>query len=373
MRDTGRRLSIVHAAAPARFGGLESVLTTLAPAQAAAGDQVVAALILTPDDPPDHPVLATLSKAGVPVERIVIWGRDYATERREIRRVLRETGADVLHTHGSRVDVVDAPVARRCGVATVTTVHGYTGGGFRNKLYEWLQTRACRRFDAVVAVSDVLASELSGQRIDPERVRTIPNAWSPTEPAMDKSVAREELGVPLGGLRVGWVGRLTQEKGPDVFIRAAAGVRRRDVDFSVIGAGKEVMECKRMACELQIGQRVTWHGEIPNASRLLPAFDVLVTTSRTEGTPMLVFEAMASLVPLVATRVGGVPRVLSVDDAILCESEDSVAIAGAIERVLNDPVAAAERATSAARTLETRYSVGEWVSAYRRVYQSVVA
>ena len=87
-------------------------------------------------------------------------GRAYLRERAAIARLLREVRPDVVHTHGYRPDVLDAGVARGQGIAVVTTVHGFTGGGWKNRVYEWLQCRAFRRFDAVVAVSRPLVGLL---------------------------------------------------------------------------------------------------------------------------------------------------------------------------------------------------------------------
>jgi hypothetical protein len=129
MRTTPSHLSVVHLLAPARFGGLESVVETLSAGQADAGDSVCVAPVLAPDEVADHPFVEALRGRGVEVAVLEIGVRGYMRERREVAALLRARGAHVLHTHGYRPDVVDAPVARRMGVAAVTTVHGYTGGG----------------------------------------------------------------------------------------------------------------------------------------------------------------------------------------------------------------------------------------------------
>src|SRR2546429_548043 len=82
--------------------------------------------------------------------------------------------------------VVDAGAARRLGIPVVTTVHGYTGGSWRNRLYERLQRRAFRRFDAVVAVSQRLADSLTHDGVPRDRVHLIRNAWAGAEPLLDR-------------------------------------------------------------------------------------------------------------------------------------------------------------------------------------------
>src|SRR5439155_136427 len=106
---------------------------------------------------------------------------------------------DVVQTHGYRPDVLDAGAARRLGIPVVTTVHGYTGGSWRNRLYERLQRRAFRRFDAVVAVSQRLADSLTHDGVPRDRVHLIRNAWAGAEPLLDRDAARRAPGEGRGG------------------------------------------------------------------------------------------------------------------------------------------------------------------------------
>src|SRR5713101_3623616 len=92
----------------------------------------------------------------------------------ELGRRLRPA---VVHTHGYRPDVVDAGAARRLGIPTVTTVHGFTGGGWKNRFYERVQRRSHRRFDAVVAVSRPLVEQLLRDGVPPRRLHLVQNAW----------------------------------------------------------------------------------------------------------------------------------------------------------------------------------------------------
>ena len=143
-----------------------------------------------------------------------------------------------MHTHGYHVDVVDAGAARRAGVRTVTTVHGFTGGDWKNWIYERLQRRAFRRFDAVVAVSRPLARDLERTGVPSARVHMVPNAWPASDPPpLPRDQARAQLAVPNRRFHVGWVGRLSDEKGPDVFLESLA--RLRDIPWTacVLGEG----------------------------------------------------------------------------------------------------------------------------------------
>jgi glycosyltransferase involved in cell wall biosynthesis len=159
---------VLHVVAPAAFGGLERVVTMLAGGMRGLGHDVHVTAIVDGRGA-EQSFLVALAAAGVPTRALAVPGRAYGTERAAIAQLCREIRPDVVHTHGYRPDVVDAGVARRLGIPIVTTVHGFTGGGWKNRLYEWVQCRAFRRFDAVVAVSRPLVAGGGGGGGPPPR------------------------------------------------------------------------------------------------------------------------------------------------------------------------------------------------------------
>ena len=367
-------LSIVHALAPAPFGGLETVLLHLATGLSAAGENVTVAPIVGPDEGDEHPFVRSLEGTDVRITPIELPGRGYIAERRAVGELLRRVGADVLHTHGYRPDVVSSGVAARAGVPRVTTVHGFTGGGGKNRLYEALQRRVFRRFDAVIAVSAKLERELVASGISADIVHVVRNAFPRDGTALGRAQARAKLGLPEGVPVVGWVGRLSPEKAPDIFVRAAATTAASDADvhFSVIGAGSELERSERIAAEAGVQDRVRFHGQVEGAGRLLPAFDVLALTSWTEGTPMVLLEAMSQGVPIVTTAVGGIPDVLAADEARLVEAGDVAGIGKAILDLLDDPELARDVADAARSRLERDFAVDSWIERHIEIYRSLV-
>ena len=119
--------------------------------------------------------------------------------------------------------------------------------------------------------------------------------------------------------------------------------------------------------------QVRFHGAVLDTGRLLKAFDVLVLSSRTEGTPMVLFEAMDAGVAVVTTRVGGVPDVVREQEAILVPSEDPEALAGGIRRVLDNPTDALQRAQRARCRLRQEFTPERWLDAYEDLYRTVIA
>ena len=150
--------SVLHVLAPMREGGLERVVTMMSVGQKASSVHVAA--VVEPSAPNPHPFLVQLEAFGVPVTRIVVGARSYVQEYRALSALVARLQPRVVHTHGYRADVIGGAVARAHRVPTVSTVHGFTGGGIRNRLYEWAQFFALRRADAVIAVSAPLVQRL---------------------------------------------------------------------------------------------------------------------------------------------------------------------------------------------------------------------
>jgi glycosyltransferase involved in cell wall biosynthesis len=183
--------------------------------------------------------------------------------------------------------------------------------------------------------------------------------------------ARDALGLSPEGPVVAWVGRMSHEKAPQVMVEAAARVRT-DVTFSMIGDGPERAESEEAARRLGVADRFRWHGPVSEAGALLKAFDVVVLTSWTEGTPMLLLEAMSAGVPIVTTAVGGIPDVVSPEEALLCEAGDVNAIAAAIDSVFDAPDAAKTRAEAARTRVEADFAVEPWALRHVDLYHELV-
>jgi glycosyltransferase involved in cell wall biosynthesis len=278
---------------------------------------------------------------------------------------------DVVHSHGYRPDVLDAGVARALEIPTVTTVHGFTGGDGKNRLYERLQRLAFRRFDAVVAVSRPLVQELTRWGVSESKLRLLPNAYVHDTPLLDRHAARKALGIPPNRFVVGWVGRLNTEKGGDILVDAFAKLPNREVHLSIIGDGPDRSLLQVRARSLGVSDLITWHGKVKDAGRLFPAFDIFVLSSRTEGTPMALFEAMAAGVPIVASRVGGVPDVISTAEGLLVPPEDTAALASAITECQANGSAATQRAQAASAKLARDFRVEPWLVRYEQLYREL--
>lgn len=366
-----RPLSIVHVAAPSLVGGLERVVQGLACGHHRQGHRVTVVSLVGPRDD-DHPFPVPLREAGVTVHELRFSPKALLAERRCVRRLLDRIRPDIVHTHGYRPDLLHAPTARRLEIPTVTTEHGSSRLGGKAAFYEWLKRKAFRRFDAVVAVSSAIAGFLVREGVRPENVYLVPNGWAGQVAFLSRSEARRVLGLPGEGTVIAYVGRLIPAKGPDVFTEAFLKLRDLPVSGVVVGNGAERPRIEAMARAAGQMDRLRLVGHVDSAAPLFKAFDLFVLSSRTEGTPIVLLEAIAACVPTVVTAVGGVPDIVSERESWLVPSEDPSALAAAVREALADPLDAAERARGASSRLQREFSAELWLSRQEAVYRAVL-
>ena len=371
-RNDSPRRTILQIVAPGKVGGLESVVLALAAGQKRRGHNVIVAVVSDPRDG-DQPFVAALAAAGVTTVPFVLPPHAYLKERALIKELCDREQPDVVHTHGYRPDILHAASRLRRNFATVTTLHGSSRIGGNSTLHEMMQMLLLWRFDAVIAVSRQLGDHLRGTWVRSKRLHVIPNAWNDRVPVADPSEARRRLKLPAKGVVVGWVGRLIPIKGADVFLQAVGQLTALPLTISVIGDGSERARLEEIARTVGLSDRVRFHGTVADAARYMSAFDVFVLSSRSEGTPVTLLEAIAAKVPVVATSVGGVPDVVGSAEAMLVPPEDPHALAEAIHSVIQDPAAATRRVEAAGHRLYANFGMERWVDAHDRLYNLIVS
>jgi glycosyltransferase involved in cell wall biosynthesis len=369
-------LNILQVTAPGPFGGRETVVADLSTGLRAKGHSVrVLAVLDRGTDPDLHPFVATLRAREVAVTPLVLPPRAYGAEARWVSRQAASFAAHVVHSHGYRTDVVTALTRLEGPVGRVSTAHGYTGGGWKNRAYEYVQAVAWRRFDRVIAVSAPLVEAVAARRVERGRIRLIPNAWRQGTGAVSRADARALLGIDPAARAIGWIGRLSREKGPDVALEAFAALdpATEALELHVVGDGRLRGDLESRARELGVERRVTWHGAVENAAAAFRAFDLFVLSSRTEGTPIVLFEAISAGVPIVATTVGGVPDVVSAAEAWLAPPEQPEALAAAMRDAFGAPEECRARARRAMARLERDHAFEPWIEAHVTLYEGLLS
>ncbi len=259
-----------------------------------------------------------------------------------LARIAHQSGAVLLHAHTPRSLVVARLAALICHLPLVYHVHSPTSRDSTRPLRNWLNN-ASERFslngvDRLITVSDSLARHMVEEGIDPRRIVTVPNGV----PSGGPLVSRPE---PNGTWTLGTVALFRPRKGLEVLLESLAQLHRRSLPVRLLAVGSfETPEyeqsIRHLVDQLQIGSLIQWQGFTPDVPGELQKMDLFVLPSLFgEGLPMVVLEAMAAGVPVVATRVDGIPEAIrDTVDGVLAEPADSTDLTRAIWSVIDHRV-----------------------------------
>ncbi|MBE9531204.1 MAG: glycosyltransferase, partial [Proteobacteria bacterium] len=191
----------------------------------------------------------------------------------------------------------------------------------------------------------------------------------------NKRAARESIGLPKDKVLIGTISRLATQKGHCYLFEAFKILKARVPGLSLVIAGDGPLkdELAELVRSLGIADDVIFLGARRDVSSILKALDLYVLPSLWEGLPMALLEAMATSLPVVATRVSGVPEVIEDDvSGMLVEAKDAKAFAAAMERVLVDSALAQRLGKSARETIEERFSATAMVNSMAELYLEVL-
>jgi len=220
----------------------------------------------------------------------------------------------------------------------------------------------------IVANCAAAADRLAAERVSRWRIRVIPNGID-LSPCVERAPGR-----PIR--RIVTVANLRREKAHEVLFQAARTVLRRypDVEFVVAGDGPRRQELEAMTYRLGIASRVRFLGHCEHVASVLAESDAFVLPSRSEAFPNSVLEAMASGLPIVASRVGGILELIEHQrTGVLVPPDDERALSYALLDLIQWSGHAAALGRAARRAVETRYSFDRMVAAYERLYGDELA
>lgn len=227
--------------------------------------------------------------------------------------------------------------------------------------------RACR----IITISRAVGEALVSDGIDPSRLTLIPSAVDSAPPALDGVDLRTRIGLPQRGQVAVSLGALTPEKDHLTLVAAAARLVRDlpDLHWLIVGDGFLEKRLRQAIGQLGVEGRVHLLGQWDDPHDALAVADVFVLSSRSEGLGSSVLAAMAQGVPVVSTRVGGVPELLESGAGLLVEPGDPVELAAAVHRVLGDPDLRGSLTRNAHAALG-KYSVNAMAEQVMSVYRS---
>lgn len=308
-----------------------------------------------------------------------------ATDARALaaaRRLLAEHRPRILHTHMAKAGLVGraAALSLRERPRTVHTFHGHVLSGYFpggvQRAFVSVERQLARRTDVLVAVSEQVRDELLELRIGrPAQYRVIPVGLDlSAHVAVEgpSGALRSRLGLPADVPLAGVIGRLVPIKDHPTLFEA---VRRiPDVHLAVIGDGERRAEVEALARALGVAERVHFTGWWSDVPAALADLDVVVLSSRNEGTPVALVEALAAGRPVVATDVGGVRSVVrDGESGILVPPGDPASLAAAISALVADPALRCRMGAAGRADVPARFGQERLLADIRWLYRELTA
>jgi len=322
-------------------------------------------------------VIPELGRAIHPMRDLVALGK--------LVRVLRQIRPDLVHTHTAKAGTLGRVAGRLAGVPTsLHTFHGHVLEGYfswpATQLFLGIERALARQTDRIITVSPRLRQAILAMGIgQPEQVVVVPlglelNRFlrTPPAPAGLRPALHLTPGIPLLGI----VGRLAPIKDHPALFRALTLLEAgsQAPHLVVVGDGERREELGRLADELGLASRIHFLGWRSDLEAILAELDMVICSSRNEGTPVALIEAMAAGVPVVSTDVGGVGDLVVHDETgWLVPPGDIPALARAIQGLLADPALRARLAVAARPAALSRHDVKGLIHRMETLYATVMA
>ena len=352
-------LAIAHVADSLEVGGAEVVVATLARIQHAEGHRVSVHCLYA-----EGHLAEELRREGITV--FVLGPASPAAIARRLWQSLRESRADVVHCHNAAATIYGATAARLLSVPVIlSTRHSLADRRlFRQEMKFWIAARLfCR---TVVAVSEAVRRSMESHTMAVAGKLALIRNGAAAAAGADRGEPRGPAFVLVN------VARLTVLKDHMTLLRAAAIARKtvRDLEVWIVGDGEQGDKLRAFAAEAGMADWVHFPGERKDVGTYLARADAFVLSSKSEGLPISLLEAMASGLPAISTQVGGIPEVAEMSGACeLVPPSDPQAMANAICRYAANRKQLAELGARARRCYEMWFNPERMAADYMQLYR----
>jgi glycosyltransferase involved in cell wall biosynthesis len=334
-------------------------------------------VFLTREESDDTPFIRAARELGMPVHLIRGFNQYDPRLISRVAHLVKTLDIDILHSHEVKSDVITYLAVKLRPVTTVTTLHGWIGNSPKQRLLVAINKRVVRSFDLVVAVSGTIHNQLAAAGVPKERVRLLHNGIvlaryrkTGNTGFLENAVGRRPVGPVIAA-----IGRLSREKGHADLVEALAMVVGSGQALTAIVAG-DGPERQRLAERIHahgLDDSVHLIGHVARPEYILEETDLAVLPSHTEGLPNAALEALAMEVPVLATRVGGTPEVITDGETgRLVEAHAPAALADAIGDFLRDPLPWRQMACRGKRMVEQNFDFGARTLQLEAMYRDLI-
>jgi len=326
------------------------------------------------------PLARELTGQGIALTSMGVRSKLDAFVIRRLACLLRREGIELLHTNLYWSNLIGRLAGRMAGVPIV--VAGERNTDIRRRFYQcWLDRCTSQWVDCIIANSQAtLRWSTQATRISADKYVIIPNGvdladFDPARP-VDRQAVRRSLGLTPDDVIVGTVARLHEQKGHRFLVQAMPAILERfpQARFCFVGEGLLETDLKRQCREAGVASKVVFAGARDDVAAVLTTFDLFVLPSLYEGFGIVLLEAMAMCLPVVASDVGGIPEVVEAGrTGILVPPGDVASLAQAVIGVLSDREAAQAMGKAGRQRVQQHFALADRISETEKLYETLTA
>jgi len=292
---------------------------------------------------------------------------------------LRQGHFDLLHTHGYVADILGISSARLLKIPVISTCHGFIESDRKLSIYNRFDRFFLKFADEIIAVSTSIRSILISGGVEASHIKVIPNAVginiSEASFTSHRSEIRRSFSLPENDFVLGYVGRLSKEKGLEYLIEAVSLARTANcpAKLMIVGDGPLKPQLQTIVRQRRLEPHVIFTGFQNNVEQFLPAMDVFVLPSLTEGTPIALLEAMAYGIPSIASAVGQIPTIItSGESGMLITPGSTQEIHKHIVFLYGNPLVRKSISKTAQEKIQGEFDIKAWVEKIESEYINLI-
>lgn len=372
------RKNILHLISSSDFLGAERVVCELARETSAKGDSSVYVALMGTTDHLVKQFQLALGESNIVFHYFPTKCKFDFRAVKAIRYFITDRSIKLVHCHGYKSDIY-AYLALRfasSAVRLLATNHTWKMRSLTERVYKHLDLFVLKRFDQIVAVSDVVSNEMVLRGLDAKKIHMIFNGISTIPSQQNNRLAmRAILGLESEAIVVGCVASLTEEKAHRDLIAAFALLHEMlpNVRLLLIGDGPLHEDLTEQVGALGLSDLVIFTGRRSDVRELYAAMDVFTLVSYNEGLPMAMLEAMAAGLPVVVTPVGAIPKVVTDgEEGLLVPVGDPVSQAASLHKLTVDSALRTRMGQAAYATVVKQYSSKRMAEDYEHLYRQML-
>lgn len=288
--------------------------------------------------------------------------------------LIRERDIDIIHTHGYKSDILGVMAAKKAGIKSVVTPHGFENArDLKLRLFIWLGCKAMARGDVVAPLSPQLVEDSKRFGVRDSKIHYIQNGVDLSE--VDEQRLKPKIATD-GKKRIGFIGQMISRKNifDIISIFSSLAEKHDDIELLLVGDGDQRAELETFAANKPHRERMHFLGFRNDRLELLQSFDLFVMTSTLEGIPRCLMEAFAMGTPVAAYDIAGIDQLVTHEKTgLLASPGDKKTLQSYWEKILFEPTYAATLADNARQYVHEHYSAQRMANEYVELFERMLS